>query len=134
MASYNTPTFYDFLTIFVVLRPIRRSLVHAAGARAILLYICGGGGRARGNPNAQCNLGNCFDMGDGVAQDDAEAFRFYKLAADQGHTEAENNLGWMYAHGRGVALDVAEAIRWFERAAAKGDEDAKTLLAELRGL
>ena len=70
----------------------------------------------------------------GVAQDDAEAVRFWKLAADQGFTRAAFNLGWMYENGRGVARDLAEAIRWYERAAAKGDEKAKAahLRAEAR--
>ena len=82
--------------------------------------------------NAQFNLGCCYENGDGVAQDYAEALRFYKLAAEQGFTIAEYNLGCMYVNGYGVARDTAEAIRWFERAAAKGDEDAIQRLAGLR--
>ena len=69
-----------------------------------------------------------------MPQDDAEAFRFFKLAADQGYTEAENNVGWMYANGHGVEEDEAEGIRWLERAAAKGLEGAKATLANLREL
>ena len=88
----------------------------------------------RGDADSQCSLGMSFEGSDGVAQDDAEAIRFTKLAADQGHTEAEHNLGRMYLDGgRGVARDFAEAIRWFERAAAKGYEPSKAALALLRG-
>ena len=68
-----------------------------------------------------------------MADDDAEAFRLYKLAADQGFTDAEHNLGAAYANGSGVARDDAEAIRWLKRAAAKGSEPAKDALAILRG-
>ena len=69
---------------------------------------------------------------DGVAQDDAEATRFFRLAADQGQTDAEYNLGCAYANGTGVARDNGEAVRWLERAAAKGFEGAKTALAQIR--
>ena len=82
----------------------------------------------RGYAIAQQNLGCCFRDGDGVAQDDAEAVRFFELAAEQGLTDAECNLGLMYDLGRGVARDLAEATRWFERAAAKGHEQAKAAL------
>ena len=93
-------------------------------------------GADRGAAVAQFNLGACFYNGfcyyEGVTQDDAEAFRYYKLAADQGLTEAEHSLGFMYASGRGVALDFAEAIRWYERAAAKGNTFAKSALVRLQ--
>ncbi|MNL84781.1 Localization factor PodJL [compost metagenome] len=79
-------------------------------------------------------MGIFFHLGEGVAQDYAEAFRFVKLAAEQGLTEAECNLGVMYLRGLGVAQDYAKAARWYERAAAKGDENAKGALAKIRSL
>ena len=36
----------------------------------------------QGNPNAQVNLGHMYAAGSGVAQDDAEAMRWYRLAAE----------------------------------------------------
>ena len=38
-----------------------------------------------------------------VGVHDAEAARWYRLAADQGHAGAQYNLGLMYANGRGCA-------------------------------
>ena len=38
----------------------------------------------------------------GVSEDDAEAVRWYRLAAEQGHASAQFNLGVMYARGEGV--------------------------------
>ena len=58
-----------------------------------------------------------YANGEGVPEDDAEAVRWYRLAADQGHADAQYNLGWMYANGEGVVEDDAEAVRWYRLAA-----------------
>ena len=60
--------------------------------------------------------------GRGVPQDEAEAVRWYRRAADQGHAAAQYNLGglYLYAEGRGVPQDEAEATRWFRLAADQG--------------
>jgi TPR repeat protein len=52
-----------------------------------------------------------------VKQDYAEAVRWYRKAAEQGHAEAQCNLGSMYHQGKGVKQDFAEAVRWFRKAA-----------------
>ena len=57
----------------------------------------------RGTPDAQNNLGVMYANGEGVPEDDAEAVRWYRLAADQGDADAQYNLGVMYANGEGVA-------------------------------
>ena len=86
---------------------------------------------AQGHANAQNNLGDMFEHGQGVAQDYAEAVRLYSLAAAQGFVDAQNNLGYMFETGQGVAPDRAEAIRWYRLAAAQGDADAAAALTEL---
>jgi TPR repeat protein len=48
-----------------------------------------------------------YDEGRGVPQDDAEAVRWYRKAAEQGDAEAQGKLGVMYANGRGVPNDDA---------------------------
>ena len=50
----------------------------------------------------QNNLGVMYADGRGVPEDDAEAVRWYRLAADQGQSGAQLNLGVMYANGEGV--------------------------------
>jgi TPR repeat protein len=45
-----------------------------------------------------------FADGEGVAQDQAEAVRLWRLAAAQGHAQAQSNLGVMFANGEGVAV------------------------------
>ena len=58
-------------------------------------------------------------------EDDAEAVRWYRLAAEQGHDAAQNNLGGMYAYGEGVPEDDVQAYAWYSIAAAQGNELAK---------
>ena len=53
-------------------------------------------------------------MGDrrGVLKDEAEAVRWFRLAAEQGVADAQNNLGAMYATGKGVLKDSVLARRF----------------------
>ncbi len=58
--------------------------------------------------------------GEGVPQDDVEAARSFRLAAEQGLAIAQYNLGVMYNNGEGVPEDMAEAARWLRLAAEQG--------------
>ncbi len=80
---------------------------------------------AQGHAYAQFNLGNIFENGRGIAQDDAESVRWYCLAAAQGDADAQFNLGVMFADGRGVAQDCVEDVRWWRLASAQGHADAR---------
>ena len=59
---------------------------------------------------AQYNLGVMYENGRGVPQNDAEAVKWYRKAAEQGLASAQNNLGVMYANGEGVPQNDAEAV------------------------
>jgi TPR repeat protein len=61
-----------------------------------------------------------YEEGEGVVQDDAEAGRWYRLAAEQGNAKAQYNLGIMYANGRGVLQDAVLAHMWLNIAGANG--------------
>ena len=84
------------------------------------------------NAQAQCNLGIMYENGQGVQQDDAEAVKWYRRAAEQGHAEAQYNLGVMYDDGQGVQQDVSEAFFWLEKAASQDCNPAKLALEQLR--
>jgi Sel1 repeat len=90
----------------------------------------------QGDANAQFRLGTLYYKGQGVAQDYAEAARWYRKAAGQGQPEAQCYLGSLYALGQGVAQDYAEAVRWFRKAADAGNVDAQKALGVMyeRGL
>jgi TPR repeat protein len=84
-----------------------------------------------GDPLAQMRMGVLHHEGLGVDQDDAEAARWWRQAADQGYTDAEYAVGLCYDHGRGVAQDQAEAASWYEKAASKGHTEAQASLGTL---
>src|SRR5690606_26378152 len=84
-----------------------------------------------GDPVAQNSVGALYDHGLGVDEDDAEAARWYQMAADQGLPLAMRNLAGMYAGGYGLPYDKDQAIHWYEQAAQLGDEKAAQRLAAL---
>ena len=67
-----------------------------------------------------------YSNGQGVLRDDADAARWYRLAAEQGVASAQHNLGVSYANGEGVLKDSVRAHMWFNIAGANGDETART--------
>jgi TPR repeat protein len=65
-----------------------------------------------------------YKNGQGVPQNSAEAVRWYRLAAGQGHAEAQHYLGSMHNAGRGVLRNYVEAYKWYALSAAQGDTKA----------
>ncbi|MEY4304207.1 MAG: hypothetical protein RIT52_382 [Pseudomonadota bacterium] len=82
----------------------------------------------QGDADAQSMLGMMYSEGVGVAENDAEALRWYHLAAEQGHANAQLVLGNMYDKGKGVPEDDTEAVRWYRRAAEQGHANAQVML------
>ena len=83
----------------------------------------------KGDPVAQTNLGGCYFLGKGVAQDDVEAVKWYRKAVDQGNAIAQSSLGFCYERGRGVAKDQVEAVKLYRKAADQGNALAQYFLA-----
>ena len=84
-----------------------------------------------GYPEAMGSLGVCYATGDGVVQDDYEAFRWFSLAAEKGEQYAQKDLGVSYRHGHGTTENKALAVQWFEKAAEQGNIQAKACLADM---
>ncbi len=61
-----------------------------------------------------------YRAGRGVAQDHAQAVKWYRRAAEQGQINAQHNLGLMYYFGYGVAKDPAESYFWWIVATGAG--------------
>lgn len=60
-----------------------------------------------------------------------KAFKWYKMAAEQGHEAAQLNLGVMYHQGLGVKQDYGEAIKWYKKAAENSNAKAQLNLGIL---
>ena len=78
-----------------------------------------------GSADAQAWLGYLLDF----AEDNAEAVRWYRASAEQGHAEGLAGLADMYAKGEGVEKDLAEARSLYEKAADAGQDRAARVLA-----
>ena len=73
-----------------------------------------------------------YAKGLGVAQNWAEAVRWYRKAAEAGHAGAAVNLGQCYQNGGGVPRDRNEAIKWYRFAMEHGDPHAPGLLVAIQ--
>lgn len=79
---------------------------------------------AKGDPDAQYNLGQIYKLGRGVPVDLAAAENWYRLAAQQGHELAQANYGMvLFENGKREA-----AVPWLERAVGHGEPRAQYLL------
>ncbi len=78
-----------------------------------------------GDADAQLSLAQKYDYGEGVAEDDAEAVKWYRKAAEQGNAKAQFHLATLYSLGAGVAEDDAEAVKWYRKAAEQGNAKAR---------
>ena len=79
----------------------------------------------QGHPQAQFNLGHCYESGKGVPQDNEEAVKWYRKAAEKGLADAQDSLGFCYDNGKGVPQDYFEAVKWFRKAAEQGHDGAQ---------
>jgi TPR repeat protein len=69
-------------------------------------------------------LGLMYANGEGVAEDDREAVKWFRKAANKGNAKAMLMLGLMYNNGEGVTQDLREAFQWYRKAADKGNATA----------
>jgi uncharacterized protein len=68
-----------------------------------------------GDEHARLKLAGAYRSGDGVAQDYAEAMKWYRKAADAGSGWAAEHIGYLYYDGVGVQQDYAEAVKWLRK-------------------
>lgn len=84
-----------------------------------------------GDAESQYWIGIRYGTGANVAQNDAEAAKWFERAAEQGHVQAQARLASYYWSGRGVPKDLSKAYFWAALAWAQGDENSKMLLEGL---
>jgi TPR repeat protein len=78
-----------------------------------------------GLPEEQFVLANAYYRGDGVPRDYAEAAKWYRQAADQGHANSQYMLGSMHDRGDGMSPDYIRAVAWYRKAAENGHISAQ---------
>ncbi|MFZ6658429.1 tetratricopeptide repeat protein [Undibacterium sp. TJN19] len=86
---------------------------------------------AKGNADAQFNLGLMYLNAEGVPEDYKQAMSWFQQSADQGNVRAQVNLGRMYAKGKAVVSNHGIAASWFRKAADQGYADAQYSLGIL---
>jgi TPR repeat protein len=80
---------------------------------------------AQGSVYAQSFLGDHYQAGVGVRQDDAKAADYYSKAANHDEPHAQAMLSRCYREGVGVRRDPKQAFEWCLRAANQGYTQAK---------
>ena len=83
---------------------------------------------------AHAALAGMYVPGRGVPENDVEAVKWYRLAAEQGEASAQFALGVMYLEGSGVPESLVHAFAWWDLAAAQGDKNAAKLKDPAREL
>lgn len=73
-------------------------------------------------------VGKCLETGDGIGKDEAEAVKWYRMAAEQGLADAAFELAKCYKFGIGVRRNRSTALKWIRRAAEQGHTKAMVLL------
>lgn len=79
------------------------------------------------DPAALYELGSRYFNGEGVSKDYAEAMRWVRLAAEQGHSEAQYHIAANYYRD----LNYPEAMHWWRLAADQGHAFAQFNLGGL---
>jgi TolC family type I secretion outer membrane protein len=87
---------------------------------------------ARGNCDAEYNLGVCLRRGLGVKPDSKAAERSYRAAAERNHVSAQLALGDLIADGAACDEEWQEAMHWYRLAAESGSSDARMRLVEVQ--
>lgn len=76
------------------------------------------------NAQAQMVLGGMYEIGLGVARNNAKCAYWWQRASNNGHVNATKALGSMYFSGRGVPQDYDEAMQLYLKAAELGHPHA----------
>ena len=79
---------------------------------------------AAGSLEGYCNLGYCYQEGQGVVLNSQKAYDLYMVAADHGYVRGYMMVANCYINGIYVDESVAEALKWFTKAAEAGHPQA----------
>ncbi|MBV1786864.1 sel1 repeat family protein [Marinobacterium sp. D7] len=86
---------------------------------------------AKHSAEARYLLGQLYEAGQGVEEDEINALTWYRDAAEQGNASAQYRVGRFLYEGRGVEQNLGAAMGWYERAAAQGQAEAQLALGDM---
>ena len=86
---------------------------------------------AQGDPYAQYNLANLYEVGAGVDKDFVKMTKLFGYAAVQGYAEAQHAYALSHLSGLGVKQNYSLAYKWQRLAAEQGLLDAQFALANM---
>jgi TPR repeat protein len=86
---------------------------------------------AQGYAPAEFQMGQSYDFGFGVKQDDRAALDWYRKAAEHGSAAGQRLVADFYRKGRTVSADAREAVRWYRRGADGDDLRAQYELGQM---
>jgi TPR repeat protein len=84
----------------------------------------------QGDAQAAFELGEIHASGVGLPQNNTEAVRWYRIAAEKGNIKAQSLIGTAYHRGIGLAVDDVQATQWLNKAAEQMDPLAQFQLGE----
>lgn len=73
----------------------------------------------------QFEIGLRYENGKGVEKNLKQAAKWYRRAAEQGHTKAQYNLASLYENGQGVKKNLQQAMKWYKKAAEQSKVHVK---------
>ena len=82
-----------------------------------------------GDLEAQFELAQRYAVGNEVRQNNAEAVKWYRKAAEQDYADAQFELARCYDTGCGVRKNDVEAAKWYRKAAEQGHGEAQVAFA-----
>ena len=75
----------------------------------------------QGDADSMYELGESYNYGLGVEENEEQAVEWYRKAAELGQTDAMHMLAECYSSGTGVRQDAREAAQWVRRAKEQDD-------------
>jgi hypothetical protein len=86
---------------------------------------------AGGNTDAEFELGQMYEYGEGVPKNATLALFWYRRSASSGVDTYQYRTGLAYETGRGTSPDGLQAVYWLRKAAAQGYAPAQGDLARI---
>lgn len=86
----------------------------------------------RGDADAQEQLGEHYEDGEGVKQNFSKAADWYERAANQGNPKGQNKLGYLYLRGLGVTQNYSEAYFWITLSSGPLDKNTTAIREEIK--